>query len=82
MLSDMNSDHLRRREALIALGGLGDGAAFGATSRATAAARRCPNSADGIYRGAGARALCSLKRRGSLVSSGYTGSMTIGVDAS
>ena len=40
------------------------------------------NSADGIYREAGARALCSLKRKGSLVSSGYTGSMTIGVDAS
>jgi hypothetical protein len=40
MLSDMNSDHLRRREALIALAGLGLGAAFGATSRATAAARR------------------------------------------
>ena len=40
------------------------------------------NSGDGIYREAGARALCSLKRKGSLVSSGYTGSMTIGVDAS
>ena len=32
-----------------------------------------------IYREAGARALVSLKRKGSAVSSGYTGSMTIGV---
>ncbi len=36
------------------------------------------NAADGIYRSAGERALCSLARRGS----GYAGSMTIGVDAS
>ena len=36
------------------------------------------NAADGIYRSAGERALCSLTRKGS----GYAGSMTIGVDAS
>ena len=34
------------------------------------------NSADSIYREAGARALCSLTRKGS----GYSGAMTIGVD--
>ena len=187
MLRGMNSDHLRRREALIALGGLGLGAAFGArsllgTSTALAAPEcllqrevtegpyyldldlvrrnikgnrrgtplslrftvvdastcrriqgaaveiwhadaagvysgvsgntgnflrgiqrtnssglarfetifpgwyrgRTPhihtsNAADMIYGEAGARALCSLKRKGSLVSSGYTGSMTIGI---
>ena len=32
MLGAMNSDHLRRREALVAPGGLGLGAAFGARS--------------------------------------------------
>ena len=36
------------------------------------------NAADGIYRSAGERALCSLTRKGG----GYAGSMTIGVDAS
>jgi protocatechuate 3,4-dioxygenase beta subunit len=36
------------------------------------------NSADSIYREAGARALCSLTRKGS----GYSGTMTIGVDVS
>jgi len=40
------------------------------------------NSADSIYGQAGARALCSLKRKGSLVSSGYNGAMTIGVKPS
>ena len=33
------------------------------------------NGADGIYRAAGERALCSLTRKGS----GYTGAMTVGV---
>ena len=37
------------------------------------------NASDMIYREAGTRALVSLKRKGSAVSSGYTGSMTIGV---
>ena len=37
------------------------------------------NASDGIYRSAGARALMSLKRRGRLISSGYTGRLTIGV---
>jgi protocatechuate 3,4-dioxygenase beta subunit len=36
------------------------------------------NSADSIYREAGSRALCSLSRKGS----GYSGTMTIGVDVS
>jgi protocatechuate 3,4-dioxygenase beta subunit len=36
------------------------------------------NSADSIYREAGTRALCSLTRKGS----GYSGTMTVGVDAS
>jgi protocatechuate 3,4-dioxygenase beta subunit len=35
------------------------------------------NSADSIYRQAGARALCALTRKGS----GYSGAMTIGVEA-
>jgi hypothetical protein len=35
------------------------------------------NGADGIYRQAGERALCSLTRKGS----GYAGAMTIGIDA-
>ena len=38
-----------------------------------------PNSSDSVYRQAGTRAVVSLKRTGSAVSSGYTGSMTIGV---
>jgi hypothetical protein len=37
------------------------------------------NTSDGIYRQAGARALMSLRRKGSRVSSGYTGSLTVGV---
>lgn len=37
------------------------------------------NMSDSIYRSAGARALMSLKRKGSLISSGYTGRLTIGV---
>ena len=37
------------------------------------------NTSDNIYRSAGARALMSLKRKGSLTSSGYTGRLTIGV---
>ena len=37
-----------------------------------------PNRADGIYRQAGERALCSLDAQGRL---GYAGAMTIGIDA-
>ena len=37
------------------------------------------NSSDNIYRSAGSRALLAMKRTGSAVSSGYTGSLTIGV---
>lgn len=40
------------------------------------------NSSDSIYRAAGARALMTLKRKGSLVSSGYNGSLVIGVKPS
>jgi len=40
------------------------------------------NAADGIYRAAGARALCALKRKGASVSGGYNGAMTIGVKPS
>jgi protocatechuate 3,4-dioxygenase beta subunit len=39
------------------------------------------NGADGIYRQAGTRALMSLERKGRRVSSGYTGRLTIGVQA-
>jgi protocatechuate 3,4-dioxygenase beta subunit len=40
------------------------------------------NGADMIYGQAGSRALLSLKRKGRLVSSGYTGSLTVGVTRS
>ena len=40
------------------------------------------NSSDGIYRQAGARAIVALKRKGASVSSGYTGTMAIGVKPS
>jgi protocatechuate 3,4-dioxygenase beta subunit len=39
------------------------------------------NASDNIYRSAGAQALMSLKRKGSIISSGYTGRLTIGVRA-
>jgi protocatechuate 3,4-dioxygenase beta subunit len=37
------------------------------------------NASDSIYRQAGAQALMSLTRRGSLIASGYTGRLTVGV---
>jgi protocatechuate 3,4-dioxygenase beta subunit len=37
------------------------------------------NASDSIYREAGSRALMTLNRKGSVVSSGYTGRLTIGV---
>ena len=37
------------------------------------------NSSDGIYREAGKRSVVSLQRKGSRVSAGYNGSLTIGV---
>lgn len=37
------------------------------------------NSSDNIYASAGSRALLSMKRKGTSVSSGYTGSLTVGV---
>ena len=40
------------------------------------------NRADGIYRQAGSRALLDLRRKGSRVSAGYTGSLVIGVSPS
>lgn len=40
------------------------------------------NASDNIYGQAGSRALLSMKRKGSTVSSGYTGSLVIGVDPS
>ena len=46
-------------------------------STARAGRRTRATAADGIYRSAGERALCSLTRKGS----GYAGAMTIGVDA-
>jgi len=39
------------------------------------------NASDGIYTDAGARALLVMKRKGTSVSAGYTGSLVIGVDA-
>jgi protocatechuate 3,4-dioxygenase beta subunit len=49
--------------------------------RARGQADTC-NDADGIYNQAGARALLAMKRNGSAVSSGYTGSLVIGGDPS
>jgi intradiol ring-cleaving dioxygenase-like protein len=40
------------------------------------------NAGDMIYADAGSRALLSMRRKGSAVSSGYTGSLVIGVDPS
>ena len=40
------------------------------------------NAQDGIYGQAGSRALMSLKRKGELISSGYTGRLTVGVSRS
>jgi protocatechuate 3,4-dioxygenase beta subunit len=40
------------------------------------------NASDNIYGSAGSRALLSMKRNGTTVSSGYTGSLVIGVDPS
>ena len=40
------------------------------------------NSADAIYRDAGARALVPLTRKGKLIGSGFNGRMTVGVRAS
>src|SRR4051795_11507678 len=40
------------------------------------------NTADSIYRDAGARALLALTRKGKLISSGYDGRLTIGVNPS
>jgi hypothetical protein len=37
------------------------------------------NGSDGIYGAAGSRALLAMKRKGTAVSSGYTGSLTVGV---
>jgi protocatechuate 3,4-dioxygenase beta subunit len=37
------------------------------------------NASDNIYESAGSRALLSMKRKGRAVSSGYTGSLTLGV---
>ena len=40
------------------------------------------NSSDMLYRSAGARALLAMKRKGSRISSGYTGSLVLGVSPS
>ena len=40
------------------------------------------NREDMIYREAGSRALLDLRRKGSRISAGYTGSLTIGVNRS
>jgi protocatechuate 3,4-dioxygenase beta subunit len=40
------------------------------------------NASDGIYRAAGPRSLLTLRRRGTSVSGGYTGSLTLGVKRS
>jgi protocatechuate 3,4-dioxygenase beta subunit len=40
------------------------------------------NTSDNIFRGAGARALLSLRRKGPRVSAGYTGALTVGVTPS
>jgi hypothetical protein len=40
------------------------------------------NREDMIYREAGSRALLDLHRKGSRISAGYTGSLTIGVNPS
>ena len=60
-MTDPQIPGLSRREALIAFGAVGFGAA---------------------YREAGARAIMSLRRRGRRVSSGYRGTMAIGVNPS
>ena len=38
------------------------------------------NSADGIYRQAGARSILPLRRKGSSVASGYSGTLPLGVE--
>ena len=40
------------------------------------------NNSDMIFHQAGDRALMSLKRKGALVGSGYTGTLTVGVNRS
>lgn len=40
------------------------------------------NASDSIYRDAGTRALLSMRRKGSTVAAGYTGSLVVGVDPS
>lgn len=40
------------------------------------------NGSDSIYGEAGSRALCSLKRKGTKISAGYSDAMVIGVDPS
>jgi hypothetical protein len=55
---------------------------YGQGSYASRGQNDTTNGDDMIYRAAGSRALLGLKRKGSKVSAGYTGSLTIGVTPS